>query len=213
MSLKALKLFLAGVACTILMPLSASAADCPANALNVQGSLQCTCPANGPNMSIWGTGMYTADSNICTAARHAGAVSTAGGEVMVSMAPGQNSYQSTQANGISSGQWNQYGSSFTVTPVMAMGPEACSTIPSGVDVHECTCAPGAPAGSVWGSDPYTDDSNLCTAARHSGVIGENGGLVRAMAVSGLESYRGSAWNGVSTSDYGSWGRSVTFDRN
>ena len=70
-----------------------------------------------------------------------------------------------------------------------------------------------PAGSasdfelVWGTDTYTDDSSLCTAAVHAGVITLAGGALRVEAVDGLEAYVGSLRNGVESLDYGSWGRS------
>ncbi len=73
-----------------------------------------------------------------------------------------------------------------------------------------------PAGStsdfstVWGTDTYTDDSSLCTAAVHAGAITLAGGSIRVEAVDGLEAYEGSLRNGVESLDYGSWGRSFVF---
>ena len=40
------------------------------------------------------------------------------------------------------------------------------------------CPAAGALGSVWGSGPYTDDSSVCTAAAHAGVVSVTmGGLV------------------------------------
>lgn len=186
---------------------------CPANALAVQGATTCTCAAGTTNSPVWGSGPYTADSDICTAARHSGAIGPGGGVVGVVMAPGQSSYPGSAANGVSTSSWAEYNSSFNITRAQAGGGQACGRMPGGQDVYVCSCAAGAPAGSVWGSGPYTDDSNICSAATHAGIIGAGGGMVRVLAAPGLQSYRGSLWNGITTSNYGPWGRSIIFDRN
>ncbi len=205
------RFFLALTLC--IAPLAAQADECPANALNIVGSLNCSCPANAQNAPIWGTNVYTGDSNICTAARHSGVIGGTGGDISLSMVAGQGDYPSSTANGITSGQWGQFNESFTVLAGTPAVIAACGTMPTGAQVHVCSCAPGASAGSVWGSDPYTGDSNLCAAAQHSGVITAAGGQIRALGVAGLSSYRGSPWNGVDTMDYGQYSNSVTFDRN
>lgn len=64
--------------------------------------------------------------------------------------------------------------------------------------------------SVWGSDVYTDDSSICTAAIHAGVITDAGGAVSLTIAPGQDAYAGSERNGVSTSEWGSWSRSFTF---
>ncbi|WP_412060842.1 LCCL domain-containing protein [Rubrivirga sp. IMCC45206] len=60
---------------------------------------------------------------------------------------------------------------------------------------------------VWGSNPYTDDSSVCRAAVHAGAIDWAGGAVTLEARPGQPSYPGTARNGVTTLDYGSWGGS------
>ncbi|MCU0463833.1 MAG: LCCL domain-containing protein [Anaerolineae bacterium] len=65
-------------------------------------------------------------------------------------------------------------------------------------------------GSVWGTDIYTDDSSVCLAAAHAGSISlEVGGLVLVSMSEGLESYTGSEANGITSSDYGTWGNSFS----
>jgi formylglycine-generating enzyme required for sulfatase activity len=64
---------------------------------------------------------------------------------------------------------------------------------------------GTPNGSVWGSGPYTLDSNLRSAAIHAGVLPPGGsGVVRVVCVKSPDSFSGSSRNGVSSSSYGSY---------
>lgn len=66
-----------------------------------------------------------------------------------------------------------------------------------------TCPPGR-IQSVWGSDIYSDDSSLCSAAVHAGVITTHGGPITIEMRSGLTSYRGSKRNKVASKGYGPW---------
>lgn len=77
-------------------------------------------------------------------------------------------------------------------------------------VITCTCPADQPAGLVWGSDTYTDDSAICTAARHRGVIGIGGGRVTLQTLPGQAEYRAVARNGVESGSYGSWSGSYRF---
>lgn len=73
------------------------------------------------------------------------------------------------------------------------------------------CPPDGELGSVWGTETYTDDSSVCSAAVHAGIINPvEGGRVVIEIAPGEDSYEGSAENGVTSSDYGSWGGSFTF---
>jgi LCCL domain len=74
-----------------------------------------------------------------------------------------------------------------------------------------TCPPGGPTASVWGTETYTEDSSVCTAAVHVGLITvAAGGTVEIQIAPGLDRYSGTAANGVDTSSYGSWGGSFIF---
>ena len=74
--------------------------------------------------------------------------------------------------------------------------------------YDCPPSPNTlPGGSVWGSGPYTDDSRVCKAGVHAGVISTQGGRVLIQMRPGQNRYVGSARNGIQTSDYGSWGGS------
>ncbi len=70
------------------------------------------------------------------------------------------------------------------------------------------CPPNGEPNTVWGTDIYTDDSSVCTAAAHVGVITvEDGGDVTIEIRPGEDSYDGSERNGITTLDYPSWGGS------
>lgn len=72
-----------------------------------------------------------------------------------------------------------------------------------------------PAGGVeyeiWGTDIYTDDSPIGTAAVHKGLITfASGGTVAIKILAGQASYTGSLRNGVTSQDYGEWNGSYEF---
>ncbi len=64
-----------------------------------------------------------------------------------------------------------------------------------------------PAGGVWGTDFYTDDSSACAAAVHAGAITREGGVVLVTWTRGFSTYAASQRHGLSTADYGAWHRS------
>ncbi len=67
------------------------------------------------------------------------------------------------------------------------------------------CPAGGGARTVWGSDLYTDDSSVCTAAVHAGRITlASGGTVTIEIRPGQSSYSASTRNGITTRSYGSW---------
>ncbi len=78
---------------------------------------------------------------------------------------------------------------------------------------KCAPNPGGAGGTVWGTDVYTDDSPICKAAVHAGLITyASGGTVIIEIRPGQQSYAGSERNGVSTSNWGGWGGSYVFVR-
>ena len=72
---------------------------------------------------------------------------------------------------------------------------------------------GAVDGTVWGSGPYTDDSDLSTVAVHAGVlkVGETAVLLVRM-LPGAASYQPSTQNGVTTLTYATFDGSYTVER-
>jgi hypothetical protein len=64
--------------------------------------------------------------------------------------------------------------------------------------------------SVWGTDYYTDDSAICAAAIHAGIISNQGGSGVLQIAPGRGSYNGTSRNGINTRDYGAWHGSYVF---
>jgi len=64
---------------------------------------------------------------------------------------------------------------------------------------------GSTQGIVYGTDVYTDDSTLDTAAVHAGVLRDGQkGLVKVTMVEGKASYEASTRNGVTSRSWGVW---------
>ncbi|MFA6774141.1 MAG: LCCL domain-containing protein [Sphaerochaeta sp.] len=206
-------------------------------------------PPNGQVSSVWGTGIYTNDSSIGSAAVHMGLLTfEKGGEVTIEIRNGQASYEGSARNGVSSSSYGEWGGSFvfinqdgqevliapaqstaTADPIASApsAKEPASTTPVVSDAdwntsaeqwefkpgvrYSVTLPPGGSAGSVWGTDIYTNDSCIGTAAVHAGLITFNaGGQVTIELVEGKPSYEGSTRNGVTSSSYGDWGGSYVF---
>src|SRR6185295_10419383 len=73
------------------------------------------------------------------------------------------------------------------------------------------CSPNGTPHTVWGSDVYTSDSSICTAALHSGLITlQQGGTVTIEIRPGRSIYGASERNGVISSTYGAWAQSFVF---
>lgn len=218
-----LVLVAAGVARLAAMqgPGSALANDgeCPSNFNAVGGARhECHCGPGPFSGSVWGTGTYTADSSLCRAALHAGAIGPTGGSVTAVAASGCPSYAGTSANGVDSSSWGAYLRSFHFE---GFGNGSCASTPQNprspcpstfaaaggpAELH-CTCPASASHGPVWGRGVYTTDSSLCAAARHAGAIGPEGGEVRARPAAGCSAYASSTRNGITTHAWGQYGSS------
>ena len=70
-----------------------------------------TCGANG---SVWGTGLYTADSNVYAAAKHMGITP---GRFLKTMLPGFSAYLGVALNGVTTLSYHNYGSSFILSKI------------------------------------------------------------------------------------------------
>jgi hypothetical protein len=182
-----------------------------------------TCTPNGTPASIWGTETYTDDSSICTAAVHVGLITVAdGGDVEYEIAAGLDEYKSGTANEVTSSRYGAFQGSFTFPDA----PPGSGQFTLGAETWQRTaneyrqqpgkkvdiaCAPGGPAGSVWGTDTYTDDSSICTAAVHAGLITvADGGNVTIEIAPGASSYQGTTANGITSQSYGAYQGSFTF---
>ncbi len=206
----------------------------------LRGDFTCVCGAGADGAGpVWGDGTYTSDSDICTAAVHSGVVSSGeGGRVYVEMLAGMETYAGVRRNGVTSASYSAWDASYRFlveredeeenvaqaagpdssgSPTVApdhLGPCADTTTAGAVERKapvSCDCTPDAGAsGQVWGTDIYTDDSAICRAALHAGVIDSDGGRVTIEITPGRQSYVGTRRNGVTSGDYGAWGDSFRF---
>ena len=71
----------------------------------------------------------------------------------------------------------------------------------------CTCGSDLASldGAVWGTDVYTDDSSVCLAALHAGVVGNGGGTITVLRGEGRQLYIGSTRSGIASHDFGRYG--------
>ena len=77
--------------------------------------------------------------------------------------------------------------------------------------HTYRCPPRGTPAPCWGTDLYTHDSSVCTAAVHRGrITADDGGTVTFEMRAGAAGYIGSLRNGVTSLSTGSWPCSVAF---
>jgi len=148
------------------------------------------CPRGGVLGVVWGTAIYTDDSDVCSAAVHAGAIShAAGGGVSIEILEGQASYCGSRRNGVTSSNWGSFSGSFRVVAgdAMACDPPpitSCSPACSGGDVcvmwgtmgSQCggrcasagECASGCCASLTDGSRACAPSSSFCPAGCPAG---------------------------------------------
>lgn len=182
-----------------------------------------TCPAGGPISSrVWGASVYTDDSSICTAAVHAGYIEVgSGGTVTIEIRPGQPNYAGISRNGVASRAYGSWPGSFVFVGRVSgsanasWAAQADSLRGRNGQRFTFSCPAGGPAsGRVWGTNLYTDDSSVCTAAVHAGVITiASGGTVTIEIRPASTSYRGSVRNGIASKSYGSYAGSFAIVSN
>lgn len=199
-------------------PRPGGSAACPATFEDVaEDALTCVCDAEATAGSrpVWGTSIYTSDSAICRAALHAGAAPVSGGRVRLQAEAGRQTYAGSMNNGVRSESYGPWARSFRFLDAdLATGdscPNDLTIVPDSRIV--CSCTPEAIAASspVWGTDLYSNDSAVCAAAVHAGVIGPEGGMVAVVPAPGQPAYRGSTRHGVTTSNWEAWPNSFTVE--
>lgn len=204
----------------------ASAADASgwnvnATAWRGQNGVQHTvdCPKYGGIGNVWGTDVYTDDSSVCTAAVHAGLITLAGGgTVTVENRPDAGSYTGSKRNRVTTGSYPAYVGSFILVGAIPTDPGVAPATQNAGSEWSATASPyriwvgaqytyncpagGKPSVSIWGTDIYTADSSVCTAAVHAGSITPaKGGKVTIQIFDGQSSYRGSTRKGVRSNSY------------
>lgn len=175
------------------------------------------CPSYGVAYLLYGTDVYTDDSSVCTAAAHAGLITVdRGGAVIVEIRPGQSSYDARQRNGVGSLPYRSFPGSF----IVEAAPQEISWSQSVTEYRGrngqrlmLACPANGSARTIYGSDVYTDDSPVCPAAVHAGLITfENGGSVTLEIRPGENAYAATTRNGVTSTSYGAWRGSFVFVR-
>ena len=70
---------------------------------------------------------------------------------------------------------------------------------------EYVCPADGKAGTMYGTDVYTDDSSVCTAAVHDGrITAADGGTITVEIRPGQDSYESTTRNGVKSTSFGQW---------
>lgn len=76
--------------------------------------------------------------------------------------------------------------------------------------YHVSCPAMCGSGRLYGTDLYADDSSICKAGLHAGLINSAGGFFEVTLEEGSEGYVGSERNGIQSSDWDKpWDRSYT----
>jgi hypothetical protein len=174
--------------------------------------------------SIYGSDVYTTGSHLGMAAVHCGLLKDGQtGVVKVTILPGQANYPATTRHGITSYAYGQWGVSFKVErgyryvgrPMVNALPDPGTLTGHRAEVGKSFFfeVTGSDGGSIWGTDIYTDDSALASAAVHAGVlaVGQKG-IVKVTILSGQDSYTSSTRNGLTSGSWGNWVGSYRVER-
>ncbi|MGB7340692.1 MAG: LCCL domain-containing protein, partial [Phototrophicaceae bacterium] len=150
----------------------------------------------------------------CTAAAHMGLITLEdGGEFVVTFLDGQEEYEGTEQNGIETSSWGSYSASFSVSSdVISIdwNTRAYDLEGETGDTFAVICPADGERRSIWGTEIYTSDSSMCTAAAHMGLITlEDGGEFVVTFLDGQEEYEGTEQNGIETSNWGSYSASFS----
>jgi hypothetical protein len=172
------------------------------------------CPAISTYRAIWGTDVYSYDSDICTAAVHASALQPGiPGQVTIKIGAATNAFDALQRNGVTSLSYGAADTTYSFVSNSEPGQIEWNTkfdrVPEDFETPiTVVCPPdAAPAsfGGVIGTDVYRYDSAICVAAVHAGVITpEAGGRVTVTRQPKQEALDGSSRNGVSSQSWKDW---------
>ncbi len=200
---------------------TAQSADCSLAARDVPGEdgqkrfVRCPAGCLQAYHAVWGTDVYSDDSSVCAAAIHAGAIGPEGGLALFDFMPGREQYAASTRAGVESRSWGAWRRSFQVFAIGADGAPVAPTPPAAEASHGCSqrgwdlvsaarpraehsCPASCSASTVYGSGPYTDDSPVCAAAVHAGIIPASGGKIVVEHAGKKRAFEGSSRNGVET---------------
>lgn len=172
--------------------------------------------------SIWGTDVYTDDSDIATAAVHAGLVKPEERAIVtVTIVESPDENIASEQNGVKSSSWSGHPSCYILTKKSTsamtaprkLSPETAVGFTGKLGRRFDIEVVGRIDGSVWGTDVYTDDSNIATAAVHAGLVKpDERALLTLTIVESPDRHEGSTRNGVTSRSYGSFSSSFILQR-
>ncbi|MFC4158181.1 LCCL domain-containing protein [Chitinimonas lacunae] len=162
--------------------------------------------------SVWGSNPYTDDSNLAAAAVHAGLVKAGESAIVKVMSTaGLSAYTGSSANGVTSQSYSGFPGSLTLQADDG-GDNPILPTPSNMVAYRSMVGgvyrfklDGTYSGSLWGTNIYTDDSSLSSAAIHSGAMTASGGVVRVVMGPAHQVFIGSTQNGVHSINFGEYG--------
>jgi hypothetical protein len=168
------------------------------------------CPASdGAGATVYGTDVYTADSAVCAAAIHAGALTRGqAGVVTVVTGSGAERFEGSSRNGVTTRAYGPWDKSYTFARDGVPGMITWRTVWNGIPedfvapIRVVCPATRTAEGKLWGTDVYTRDSVVCVAAVHAGVITAAGGVVVVTRARSPVEFVGSSRNGVTSERYG-----------
>jgi len=172
------------------------------------------------NGAVWGDSIYTLDSDLATAAVHAGLLKA--GEtkaIKVWVVPAPNSFSEANRNGVQSRKWGRFRAAFVMQAAALASPRVVTFTPSrstanlsGLDIGESKTVTltGIAQGPLWGTDTYTSDSSFAVAAVHAGAlrVGETGDVV-VTRVAPPPKFQGTIRNGVRSNPWGPYPSAFT----
>ncbi len=155
---------------------------------------------------VWGTDVYTYDSDLGAAAVHAGLLKDGEtGKVEIEFVDKPRTYSATARNGVLTSSWQ--------TPFGGGAFRFAAASPLNLIDHAfqpgkklSVRVTGAVNTWVWGTDVYTLDSHLSAAAVHAGVL--KPGETKTLEVETLATppeFTGSTRNGVTSGAWGTYG--------
>lgn len=183
---------------------------------------------------IYGTDVYPANSPICIAALHAGAVGVEGGPITLQLNPGVSEYEGSTRNEVESADFP--GTSLSIMflteatqaemnqlqrewiPRLEWDDKFSQTGLANIRLtgqrfaFECPGSPSNLAGRrVYGTDSYPLNSYVCLAAVHAGQISQAGGFVLVQMDPALQGkFVGSIRNGIESKNGPKSPRSISF---
>ncbi|MEM7500414.1 MAG: LCCL domain-containing protein [Pseudomonadota bacterium] len=196
------------------------------------------CPARtvrDEDRSVFGSDVYPSDSPICVAAVHAGAVTRSGGNVLVQLNPGAQSYVGSERNEVRSSDFPQTQRSIVFVddslagipdsvqrdyaPRLKWDTKFTSTGLANIKlvgqqfVFHCPAAPAKLAGRrVYGTDRYAFNSYVCLAAVHAGTMSSEGGFVTVQMEAPEGKLLGSIRHGIESKSGPAGTRQLIFPR-